>query len=157
MTTLVPMGRISLAHLLTVLAISASAASPASANATTDLTIDCGEVGGREASVLLGRNLAMAMSELRQLDAIHLGTTWALSPDPVRREAIARSLEWMFPLVGDSVIIDHLSRDIDPAIRAASARAAWIRRTTGGDPGVLARLSHDSDLEVRSIALRSQR
>jgi len=157
MTTLAPMGRISLAQLLTVLAISAAAASPASANATSDLAIDCGEVGGREASVLLGRNLAMAMSELPQLEAIHLGATWALSPDPVRREAVARSLEWTFPLVGDSVMIDHLSRDPDPAIRAASARAAWVRRATGGDVGVLARLGNDSDPEVRAIALRAQR
>jgi hypothetical protein len=63
----------------------------------------------------------------------------------------------MFPLVGDSIIIDHLSRDADPEIRAATARAAWIRRSTGGDPGVLERLTHDSDPEVRSIALHARR
>jgi hypothetical protein len=183
MTTLGPMGRISLRRLLSKLTVLALSASPVAANATisrsstprvraeapdtddddddldldSDAPIDREQVSGHHASLLLGRGLAIALSELPQLDAIHLGATWALSTDPVRREAIARSLEWMFPLVGDSVIIDHLSRDRDPAIRAASARAAWIRRPTGGDPGVLARLSHDADLEVRSIALRSQR
>jgi hypothetical protein len=182
MTTLASMGRISLRRLLSKLTVLALSASPVAANATisrsstprlraeapdvdddddldldSDVPIDREQVTGHQASLLLGRGLAIALSELPQLDAIHLGATWALSEDPVRREAIARSLEWMFPLVGDSVIIDHLSRDTDPAIRAACARAAWIRRRTGGDPGVLARLSHDSDLEVRSIALRSQR
>jgi hypothetical protein len=176
------MGRISLRRLLSKLTVLALSASPLAANATSvrsvarvratepdpvdedddldldsDVPIDREQVSGHQASVLLGRGLAIALSELPQLDAIHLGATWALSEDSVRREAIARSLEWMFPLVGDSVIIDHLSRDPDPAIRAACARAAWIRRTTGGDPGVLARLTHDADLEVRSIALRSQR
>jgi hypothetical protein len=49
-------------------------------------------------------------------------------------------------------VIDHLSRDDDPAIRAAAARAAWARRQTGGDTGVLARLSHDPDPQVRAVA-----
>ena len=56
-----------------------------------------------------------------------------------------------FPLVGDALVIDHLSRDADPQVRAASARAAWARRP-GGDPGVLARLSADPDPEVREVA-----
>jgi hypothetical protein len=159
---------------LTVLALSASplvataSAKPASArirevvedddiDLDDDTPIDREHVGERDAAIMLGRGLATALSELPQLDAIHLATTWALSEDRVRRTAVARSLEWMFPLLGDSVILDHLSRDADPLIRAACARAAWIRRTAGGDPGILDRLSHDSDPEVRSIALHAQR
>ena len=83
--------------------------------------------------------------------ATHLAATWSLSDDPLRRLAVAHALEWTFPLVGDALVIDHLSRDADPQVRAASARAAWARRP-GGDPGVLARLSLDPDPAVREVA-----
>ena len=175
MTTVAPMRRISLRRLLSKLTVLALSASPL-ANAATvskgnapririeddidlddDSPIDREHVGEHDAAIMLGRGLATALSELPALDAIHLATTWALSEDQVRRTAVARSLEWMFPLVGDSIIIDHLSRDADPEIRAATARAAWIRRSTGGDPGVLERLTHDIDPEVRSIALHARR
>ncbi|MEO8840932.1 MAG: hypothetical protein ABI591_05835 [Kofleriaceae bacterium] len=168
--------RISLRRLLSKLTVLALSASPLASAATVsksnvqrirtdedvldfddDTPIDREQVGEHDAAIMLGRGLATALSELPALDAIHLATTWALSEDHVRRTAVARSLEWMFPLVGDSIIIDHLSRDTDPEIRAASARAAWIRRPTGGDPGVLERLAHDLDPEVRSIALHARR
>ena len=55
-------------------------------------------------------------------------------------------------LLGDGMVIDHLSRDPDPSIRVSCARAAWIRRATGGDPGVLDRLQFDVHPEVRAIA-----
>jgi hypothetical protein len=178
MTTVAPMRRISLRRLLSKLTVLALSASPLASAATVskgnaprirveaeeddidldgDEPIDREQVGEHDAAIMLGRSLATALSELPALDAIHLATTWALSEDQVRRTAVARSLEWMFPLVGDSIIIDHLSRDADPEIRAATARAAWIRRSTGGDPGVLERLAHDSDPEVRSIALHARR
>jgi hypothetical protein len=171
------MRRISLRRLLSKLTVLALSASPLASAATVskgnaprirvqedddidldgDEPIDREHVGEHDAAIMLGRGLATALSELPALDAIHLATTWALSEDQVRRTAVARSLEWMFPLVGDSIIIDHLSRDADPEIRAATARAAWIRRSTGGDPGVLERLTHDIDPEVRSIALHARR
>jgi hypothetical protein len=175
MTTVAPMRRISLRRLLSKLTVLALSASPLASAATVskgnapririeddidlddDSPIDREHVGEHDAAIMLGRGLATALSELPALDAIHLATTWALSEDQVRRTAVARSLEWMFPLVGDSIIIDHLSRDADPEIRAATARAAWIRRSTGGDPGVLERLTHDADPEVRSIALHARR
>ena len=117
--------------------------------------IDREHLDARDAAVTLGRTLALALdplSGMRQLSATHLATTWSLSDDPLRRLAVAHALEWTFPLVGDALVIDHLSRDRDPAIRAAAARAAWARRHTGGDPGVLARLSHDPDPMVRAVA-----
>jgi hypothetical protein len=174
MTTVAPMRHISLRRLLSKLTVLALSASPLASAATVskgntprieeddidledDSPIDREHVGEHDAAIMLGRGLATALSELPALDAIHLATTWALSADHVRRTAVAHSLEWMFPLVGDSIIIDHLSRDADPEIRAATARAAWIRRSTGGDPGVLERLTHDSDPEVRSIALHARR
>jgi hypothetical protein len=117
--------------------------------------IDREHLDAHDAAAALGRSLAMALDPIggmRRLSATHLAATWSLSDDPLRRLAIAHALEWSFPLVGDALVIDHLSRDRDPAIRAAAARAAWVRRHTGGDPGVLARLSHDPDPVVRAVA-----
>jgi hypothetical protein len=78
-----------------------------------------------------------------------------MSEDPVRRLAVAHSLEWQFKLVGDDMVIDHLSRDPVPAIRLEIARAAWVRRGTTDVYGALARLLDDPDPEVRAVALRA--
>ncbi len=176
MTTVAEMRRVSLRGLLsklTVLALSTSAlavASPARRAPKVcieedvdedlvddDALIDREHVDARDAAAMLGRSLANALSQVKPLSAIHLATTWALSDDPLRRAAVARSLEWTFPLLGDSAIIEHLSYDADPSIRAAAARAAWVRQTVGGGAGVLERLALDSDADVRSIALRARR
>jgi hypothetical protein len=116
------------------------------------LPIDREHLDARDAACMLGRGLALALGDLRPLSATHLVATWSLSSDVVRRLAVADALEWTFPLVGDSLVIDHLSRDGDPQIRAAAARAAWSRRGTGGDLGVLARLTLDPDPTVRAVA-----
>ncbi len=146
---------------LTALALSTSAVGPAVAKPRCDelaaivddeTEIDREQLDTAAAAAALGRGLALAMGELRPIAATQLAATWSLSPDPLRRHALAVALEWPFPLVGDSLVIDHLARDPDPAIRMAAARAAWIRRPTGGDSGVLARLTDDPDPQVRSIA-----
>jgi hypothetical protein len=157
---------------LTVLALSASSAvagasaarlprmalmSPeADVELEADVPIDREQLDLRDAALMLGRSLAQALAELPRLEATQLATTWALSEDPLRRAAVARSLEWTFPLLGDDIVIDHLSHDPDPAIRVACARAAWVRRPSGGDPGVLDRLATDSDPDVRSMAVRAR-
>lgn len=154
---------------LTVLALSASpvaasAAPGTAAHASIDeddgaldanLPIDRGQVEPLDAAALLGPRLAQALVEIAPLAATHLATTWALSEDPVRRAAIASALEWAFPLVGDDVVLDHLSRDPDPGVRLACARAAWMRRAAGGDAGVLARLAGDPDPAVSAVARRA--
>jgi hypothetical protein len=122
------------------------------AELAADLAIDRGQLDPRDAAAALGRSLALALGELRPLSATHLVATWSLSDDALRRLAVAHALAWRFPLVGDAIAIDHLSRDGEPAIRAAAARAAWARRSTGGDLGVLARLSADPDPQVREVA-----
>lgn len=168
MTTVAEMRRVSLRRLLTKLtALALSTAAPAVAVAAPsaerarieeelddDSPIDREHVDPRDAAVMLGRSLATALSELPALESIHLASTWALSEDPIRRHAVARSLEWTFTLMCDATIIDHLSSDADPAIRAAVARAAWVRRVS---PAVLDRLADDSDADVRAIALRARR
>ncbi|MDB4955500.1 MAG: hypothetical protein JWO36_3069 [Myxococcales bacterium] len=162
------MAKISLRRLLSKLTVLALSASPAAASTDVALsspsafdddadldprlTIDREHLDAHDAAAMLGRSLAHALAEMRPLGATHLAATWALAEDLVRRAAIANALEWAFPLVGDGIVIDHLSYDPDPAIRAATARAAWVRRATGGDHGVLARLAHDTDGEVRAIA-----
>jgi hypothetical protein len=116
------------------------------------LPIDREHLDPDDAAYVLGRSLALALGDMRPMSATHLVATWSLSSDPVRRLAVAHAMEWTFPLVGDSVVIDHLSRDADPQIRAAAGQAAWARRHTAGDLGVLARLSLDPDPRVRAVA-----
>lgn len=98
-----------------------------------------------------GRGLAVALSRAPALVATELAARWAVSGDAARRLAIADALSWRFRLVGDDVVIDHLSRDSDPVIRRAAALAAWTRRAAGGDDHVLERLADDPDLEVRRV------
>ena len=155
------MPNISLKSLLTKLTVIALAVSPATPLAYADevsdaqLAVDREQLDETNAASVLGRGLALAFDRLSPLEATHLASSWALAADPVRRGAIANALQWMFPLVGDDIVLEHLSHDADPKIRAACARAAWVRRSTGGDLGVLARLAEDPDPEVRAIALRA--
>jgi len=145
---------------LTTGALGTAAASPATSERElddlTDPEIDRECVEPDEAAVALGRGLALALGEMRPLAATQLAATWSTSPDDLRRLALANALEWTFKLVGDGLVIDQLSRDADPAIRAAAARAAWIRRASGGDLGVLDRLADDPDPQVRSVALAAR-
>ncbi len=121
-----------------------------------DLPIDVEHIDDLDAAAALGRGLAFALSEMRPLSATHIASTWALSEHPVRRLAIAHALEWTFKLVGDDLIIDHLSRDPDAAIRLEIARAAWVRRSSSVDEAVLARLAEDPDPAVRAVARRAR-
>jgi hypothetical protein len=166
------MRKIPLRHLLSKLTVLALSASPGVAVAQampatqcadcsddgdldSDSAIDRDNVDPRDAAAMLGRSLANALGEVTPLSATHLATTWALSTDSLRRAAIANALEWQFPLFGDAAIIEHLSRDPSPEIRAAVARAAWIRHTAPVDGNALARLQSDADPEVRAIARRA--
>jgi len=163
MTTLrEPMHRISLRRLLAVLALSGS---PGVASATptvsaseldADIPIDREHLDPSDAAAMLGRQLAHTLGDQPRLAATHLASTWALSEDPLRRIAIAHALEWAFPLVGDDIILDHLSHDADPKVRSAVARASWVRRPHLGTD-IVDRLSADPDLDVRAIARRPGR
>ena len=160
------MSKVSLRRLLsrlTTIAISASAVGSANAEPSTetpqctdecvlveDLPIDREHVDAPDAALALGRSLALAMDRMRPLSATQIASTWALSDDNVRRLAVVHALEWPVRIVGDDIILDHLSRDPDPAVRTATARAAWARRPVGTE--VLARLRGDPDPEVRAIA-----
>ena len=168
MTTLpeADMPKVSIRRLLTHLAAlalttsvampAAAAANPIDAELTADAPVDREHIDELDAAAALGRGLALALAEMRPLDATQLASTWALSEHPVRRLAVAHALEWTFKLVGDDLIIDHLSRDADPVIRKEIARAAWVRRAAGGDPSVLVRLAVDPDPQVRAVARRAR-
>jgi hypothetical protein len=138
---------VSLRRLLSKLTVLALSASPAVAAARTDdvpctdcqttddvdidldedVPIDREHIDPADAAFVLGRGLAKALSEMRELEAIQLSTTWALSSDPMRRAGIAHALEWPFRLMPDRLILEHLSQDPDPLIQSACQRAAWIR------------------------------
>ena len=173
------MSKVSLRRLLTrltAIALSTSAVGPASAADASipsstqstgdedeeseligDVPIDPDHIDPEDAAAALGRGLALAVHRMRPISATHLVATWALSEDPVRRLAVAHSLEWTYRLVGDGTVLDHLSYDPDPAIRAEVARAAWSRLgSTSGVHGVLARLSEDPDPGVRAVAQRTR-
>ena len=178
----VDMSKVSLRRLLsklTALALSTSAAGPATGEPVRELAgqgtegtvdtvdaddsdldaslqIDREQFDAQDAASALGRSLALALGGMRPLSATYLAATWTLSSDPVRRLAVAHALEWTFPLVGDALVIDHLSRDPDPKIRMAAARAAWARRTALADATVLARLVDDSDPDVRAVAMSAR-
>ena len=141
-----------LTHLTALVLAGASGETASAADSSLD---ESAELDADAAASQLGRTVAITLGDMRPLSATHFATTWALSEDPLQRSAIAHSLEWAFPLFGDGAILEHLSHDGNPEIRAAVARAAWVRRRAGGDLGVLARLSHDPDPEVRAIALRA--
>src|SRR5207244_1175892 len=53
--------------------------------------------------------LAISLERMTPLAATSTACRWALSPDPDQRATIASALEWTFALLGDSLIIDHLS------------------------------------------------
>jgi len=113
-------------------------------------------IEGRTASPALqevvARELAVRLAELPPLRAMGAAADLALSPEAPERLALAGALAWEFPLVGDQTVIDHLSRDPAADVRAAAARAAWMRRTPQLDTDVLRRLLGDEDPEVRNAA-----
>lgn len=165
--TTTPMPKVSLRRLLarlTAIALSTSAVGVANADEAprdaeaelaADVPIDPDFIDPPDAAAALGRSLALAIAKMRPIEATHLVTTWAMSDDPVRRLAVAHSLEWQFKLIGDAVVIDHLARDPDPAVRLEIARAAWVRRGSADVYGALALLLEDPDPDVRAVALRA--
>jgi len=100
-----------------------------------------------------GHAFAILLERMHPLSATRAAATAAMSPRPEMRIAVGEALTWAFTLVGDDVVIDHLSRDPIPEVRFAAARAAHARRASGGDPGVLERLVEDPDPAVRQAAV----
>jgi hypothetical protein len=100
-----------------------------------------------------GHALAVLLEHMHPLDAMRTAATAAMSSRAEVRCALGEALTWVFPLVGDSVVIDHLSHDPEGAVRFAAARAAFARRAGGGDDGTLTRLTADPDPRVANAAI----
>lgn len=98
------------------------------------------------------RTLALHLSRLPSIESMGAAAELALSADRHERQQLARALAWSFPLPGEQAVIEHLSHDPSPDVRAAAARAAWVRRSTALDVHVLHRLLGDDDPEVRAAA-----
>ena len=99
-----------------------------------------------------GRHLALRLAHLPSIESMGVAAELALSPDGGERHQLAEALTWAFPLPGEHAVIEHLARDPTPEVRAAAARAAWVRRSSHLDVSVLHRLLGDDDPEVRAAA-----
>ena len=98
------------------------------------------------------RGLAQRLAHLPSIESMGAAAELALSPDLHERQALAQALAWSFPLPGEQAVIEHLAADPSPDVRAAAARAAWVRRSPMLDQRVLHRLLGDEDPEVRAAA-----
>lgn len=136
-----------------------TAATPIATAATAVADVDETEaaldlIGANDPDVAhSGHALAILLERMHPLSATRTAATAAMSPRPEVRIAVGEALTWAFSLVGDDVVIDHLSRDAVPQVRFAAARAAHARRASGGDAGVLDRLVDDPDPSVRQAAV----
>jgi hypothetical protein len=97
------------------------------------------------------RGLARRLAHLPSIESMGAAAELALSPELHERQQLAR------PGVGRSAareqaVIEHLASDPSPDVRAAAARAAWVRRSSTLDQRVLHRLLGDEDPEVRAAA-----
>lgn len=98
------------------------------------------------------RGLAQRLAHLPSIESMGAAAELALSPDLHERQQLAQALAWSFPLPGEQAVIEHLASDPSPDVRAAAARAAWVRRSSTLDQRVLHRLLGDEDPEVRAAA-----
>lgn len=125
----------------------ASTATAATATATAAAAEPTGDRPGEPA-----RTLALRLAELPSIESMGIAAELALSPDLHERRGLADALAWAFPLPGEQAVIEHLASDPTPEVRAAAARAAWVRRSSQLDVRVLHRLLGDDDPEVRAAA-----
>ena len=142
---------------VTVATIATTGAASASSTNTDEISAARAEADDDRSSSpalqeVVARELAGRLAQLPPLRAMGAAADLALSPETPERLALAGALAWEFPLVGDGAMIEHLSRDPAANVRAAAARAAWLRRTNQLDTEVLRRLLGDDDPDVRNAA-----
>ncbi len=108
----------------------------------------------RERRLPLAALLPDVLAWMTPLERVELIAGWASSRSPRLRLAIARGLRHMSPVPGSLTAIEHLAGDRDPAVRAAIAEAAWLRRreSPGRLIAVLHRLAEDDNLFVQEVA-----
>jgi HEAT repeat protein len=108
----------------------------------------------RDRRLALAALLPDVLAWMTPLERVELIASWASSTSPQLRLAIARALRHAPPVPGSIVAIEHLAGDPDPAVRAAIAEAAWLRRRESPDDliAVLHRLAEDDNLFVQEVA-----
>lgn len=72
--------------------------------------------------------LGAMLERMSPFDATRTAAIAAVSRSVSVRRALAEALVSRFPLVGDDLVLDQLSRDPDPRVRTSASRAADIRR-----------------------------
>ena len=108
----------------------------------------------REVRVRLAGWLPEALLWMSRVERTELIASWAISPDPAVRLAIARALRYAAPALGSHTAMEHLAKDPDPAVRLVIAEAAWLRRREAPERliAVLTGLAGDGDAMVREVA-----
>ncbi len=127
-----------LARFLFAGAVAASAdatAMPREDAALVDEELDDDAVARAIEAMAAGTDPAVAACQLGALlenaspfDATRTAAIAAVSRSVTVRRALAEALISRFPLVGDGLVLDELSSDADPRVRAAAVRAATLRR-----------------------------
>jgi CheY-like chemotaxis protein len=109
---------------------------PSDSDATTDdvdaLDLSPGDEPGIGDEAQL--SLAVQLERMDPFDATAFASTAALDSNIDVRHMLAEALTSTFPLVGDDIVLDHLSVDPDPGVRATAQRAAVARGLRRVDP-----------------------
>ena len=108
----------------------------------------------RERRLSLAALLPEILAWMTPIERVELIASWASSSSPHLHLAIARGLRHMSPVPGSLTAIEHLADDPDPAVRAAIAEAAWLRRRESPERlvTVLHRLAEDDNPFVQEVA-----
>jgi CheY-like chemotaxis protein len=98
-------------------------------------------------------DLAVELERMDPFDATAFAATAALAPEVRVRHLLAEALASPFRLVGDDVVLDHLSVDPDPDVRATAHQAAIVRGLRRIDPAHGLRVLVIDDLASGRAAL----
>jgi CheY-like chemotaxis protein len=119
----------------------------------TDSLLDDDPGASDEAPVDIAVDLGVELRRMDPFDATAFATTAALAPEVRIRHLLAAALVSPFALVGDDVVLDHLSLDPDPDVRATAHRAAIARGLRRIDPAHGLRVLVIDDLASGRAAL----
>jgi len=101
------------------------------------------------------RELADTISHGNVFERTETLSTWATSPDPNERRAIAEALATGAGNLGALSAVQHLARDPDETVRAAAvaAAAARLERATKRYAAIVRAACSDPSRRVRAVAL----
>lgn len=98
--------------------------------------------------------LARAIERATAPERIDLVCSWALSEDANERLALARALTWSTPVFVADLVLEQLTRDETPAVRAAAlaAVAKHFHENSTVYARIVAQCADDPDRNVQTLA-----